>query len=464
MGGMGDARDVLADLWRDAGGLPACLQQVTLSGCDPVLPSSFRVGTAAQVSIAAAGLAAAQIHRSRGGQAQAVRVDMRHAAVEFKSERHFRVDNNAPPSLWDAIAGTYRCGDGRWVRIHTNFTHHRDGILAILECDNDRESVAAALGRWSAEDFEKVASERGTIASMLRSESEWDQHPQGSAVASEPLFGIDRIGDAPPEPRPWGARPLEGVRVLDLTRIIAGPVAGRTLAAHGADVLLVTAAHLPSVEPLVIDSGRGKRACHVDLRNAGGQDTLRELVAGADLFIQGYRPGAIAALGFSPQSVAAIRPGIIYVSLAAYGHSGPWAEKRGFDSILQTASGFNREEALRAGEDTPKPLPCQALDHASGYLMAFAAMMALARRMREGGSWHVRISLARTGRWIRDLGRLDAGFDGKAPEQSDIGDLLEDTESGFGSLRAVRHAAQLSHTPAGWSLPSVPLGTHVPEW
>ena len=172
----------------------------------------------------------------------------------------------------------------------------------------------------------------------------------------------------------------------------------------------------------------------------------------------------MGALGFSAEAVAEIRPGIIYVSLSAYGYAGPWAGRRGFDSIVQTASGFNAEEATAAGVDGPKPLPCQALDHASGYLMAFAAMKALIRRMREGGSWHVKVSLARTGRWIRELGRLDSGFDCEAPDHDDIGDLLEESASGFGRLRAVRHAAQLSETPARWSAPSVPLGTHAPQW
>lgn len=461
---MGDARTVLADLWQHAGGDSTALNDVSLGGQDPVLPSSFRVGTAAQVTIAAAGLAAAVVHRTRGGPTQQVSVDMRHAGIEFGSERYFRVDDGPAPTLWDAIAGTYCCGDGVWVRIHTNFAHHRDAILAILGCENDRLAVASALGQWTAEAFETEAAKRGTIASMMRSTAQWDQHPQGLALATEPLLSIERIGDAPPETPAVGTRPLENVRVLDLTGIIAGPVAGRTLAAHGGDVLLVTSEHLPCVAPLVIDTGRGKRSCHIELREPPGQGILRELTASADLFVQGYRPGAIAALGFSPATVAAIRPGIIYVSLSAYGYTGPWAARRGFDSIVQTASGFNTEEALWAGVEGPKPLPCQALDHASGYLMACGAMLALTKRMSEGGSWHVRVSLARTGQWIRELGRLDQGFECDTPRQDALGDLLEESASGFGRLQAIRHAAQLSATPARWSLPSVPLGTHPPQW
>ena len=180
--------------------------------------------------------------------------------------------------------------------------------------------------------------------------------------------------------------------------------------------------------------------------------------------MQGYRPGALAGRGFGPADVARLRPGIVYVSLSAYGHEGPWAARRGFDSLAQTATGFNAVEAEAAGVDGPKPLPAQALDHASGYLMAFGAMTALARRAREGGSWHVRVSLAQTGRWIRGLGRVEGGLACADPGLDDVRDRLEGTASGFGRLTAVRNSAELTRTPTHWSLPSVPLGTHEPAW
>ncbi len=209
----------------------------------------------------------------------------------------------------------------------------------------------------------------------LRTFAEWDAEPQGRALASLPLLAFERIGAAPAAPLGAHARPLGGVRVLDLTRVIAGPVCGRTLAAHGADVLLVTAAHLPAIAPLVIDTGRGKLSTAIDLRAPDGRERLAGLVRDADVVVQGYRPGGIAALGFGPAEAARLRPGIVYVSLSAYGHAGPWAGRRGFDSLVQTASGFNAAEAEAAGTpDRPKPLPCQILDHASGYLMAFGAI------------------------------------------------------------------------------------------
>ncbi|RKK01146.1 CoA transferase, partial [Teichococcus wenyumeiae] len=407
-------------------------------------------------------LAAASLHRQRGGPPQRVAVEMRHAAAEFRSERLFRVDGREAPELWDAIAGLYPTADG-WVRLHTNFPHHRDGALRLLGVENDRAAVARALLGWQARAFEDAAAEAGLCAAALRSFAEWDASPQGQAVADRPV-SITRIGDAPPQPLPAAARPLQGLRVLEMTRIIAGPVAGRALAAHGADVLLVTAPHLPAVAPLVIDTGRGKRSAQLDLRQPEGHAQLEALAREADVFLQSYRPGALAAHGFGPERLAALRPGIVHASLSAYGWDGPWQGRRGFDSLVQTASGFNRAEAEAAGDSKPRPLPAQALDHASGYLLAFGILAALHRRAAEGGSWQVRVSLAATGRWLRGLGRLEQGFSAPDPKREDLLDLLEETDSGFGRLSAVRHAARLEATPAFFARPSVPLGTDAAQW
>ena len=457
-------KQALADLWRLAGQPDAALQSIGFTGAEPVLPSSFAVGTAAQASIAAAALAAAELWRLRSGRKQRVSVDMRNAAIEFRSERYMRVAGKDRGEIWDKIAGLYRCGDGRWVRLHTNFPHHRDGVLKLLGCEYSREAVQRALDGWEGEKFETAAAQAGLVVTMTRSFAEWDAHPQGRAVAALPAFTIEKIGDAPPPPLPSGDRPLGGVRVLDLTRVIAGPVCGRTLAAHGADVLLVTAQHLPQMGPLVIDSGRGKLSTYIDLREPSGRERLAALTRDADIFVQGFRPGAVAGNGFSPAEAARLRPGIVYVSLCAYGHEGPWAGRRGFDSLVQNANGINHAEGEAAGAEQPKPLPCQAIDHGAGYLMAFGAMTALARRASEGGSWHVRVSLAQTGHWIRGLGRVAGGLACPEPGSDVLRDRLEENDSGFGRLTTVRHAAILSETPAHWARPSVPLGTHPPEW
>jgi crotonobetainyl-CoA:carnitine CoA-transferase CaiB-like acyl-CoA transferase len=461
---MQSPRKILSDIWTSAGGEIAALDTVTLTGEEPQLPSSFRVAAAAQASIAAAGLAAAQIWKLRSGQSQDVAVDMRHAVVECRSERYLRVDGKPPPPAWDAIAGIYRTRDQRFVRLHTNFRHHRDAVCKVLNCKPERDEVQAALMQWDGEAFETAAYAGGCVVALMRSYEEWSDLPHAKMLAALPPVVIEKIGKAAPKPWPAGNRPLEGLRVLDLSRVIAGPVAGRTLAVHGADVLLISGPDLPAIPWLTIDTGRGKLTSFVELKSEQGRDVLRDLLAQADIFSQGYRPRAIASLGFSPEEAARINPGIVYVSLSAYGHAGPWAERRGFDSLVQTAIGFNHAEGEAAGVDGPKELPAQMLDHATGYLMAFGAMMAKARQSREGGSWHVRISLAQTGRWLWNLGRVADGLKTEDLPGDAVRPFVEEMQSGFGPLRAVRHSAVLSKTPAFWARPAMPLGSHEPQW
>ena len=461
---MQSPREILADLWTLAGGDLAALDAVTLTGEEPQLPSSFRVAAAAQASIAAAGLAAAQIWKLRAEQSQNVAVDMRHAVVECRSERYLRVEGKPPPPAWDAIAGIYRTRDQRFVRLHTNFRHHRDAVCKVLNCKPERDEVQAVLMQWDGEAFETAAYAGGCVVALMRSHDEWSDLPHAKALAALPLISIEKIGDAAPKPWSAGDRPLEGVRVLDLSRVIAGPVAGRTLAVHGADVLLISGPDLPAIPWLTIDTGRGKLTSFAELKSEQGRGVLRDLLASADIFSQGYRPRALASLGFAPQDAARISPGIVYVSLSAYGHAGPWAERRGFDSLVQTATGFNHAEGLAAGVDGPKELPAQMLDHATGYLMAFGAMMARARQSVEGGSWHVRVSLAQTGRWLWNLGRVANGFKTEDLKADAIGSFVEEVPSGFGPLLSVSHSAVLSKTPAFWARPAMPLGSHPAKW
>jgi crotonobetainyl-CoA:carnitine CoA-transferase CaiB-like acyl-CoA transferase len=474
---MQSPREILRDIWTSAGGDPSALDTVTLTGDEPQLPSSFRVAAAAQASIAATGLAAAQVWKLRSGQSQDVAVDMRHAVVECRSERYLRVDGKPPPPTWDVIAGIYKTRDQRFVRLHTNFRYHRDAVCQVLNCRPERDDVQAALMQWDAEAFETAAYAAGGVVAMMRSHEEWSASPHARALAELPLLSIEKIGEAAPKPWPktwpktwtktWtegGDRPLAGVRVLDLSRVIAGPVAGRTLAAHGADVLLISGPDLPAIPWLTIDTGRGKLSSFVELKSEQGRDVFRGLLAQADIVSQGYRPKSIAALGFSPEEAAKINPGIIYISMSAYGHAGPWAERRGFDSLVQTSTGFNHAEGQAAGVEGPKELPAQMLDHATGYLMAFGAMIAKARQSREGGSWHVRVSLAQTGRWLWNLGRVADGFRTEDLKSEMVTPFIEEIPSGFGPLRSVKHSAVLSKTPAFWARPAMPLGSHPPQW
>jgi crotonobetainyl-CoA:carnitine CoA-transferase CaiB-like acyl-CoA transferase len=460
------AAAVLADIWRLAGLSPEVLPRATLTGAEPVLPSSFPVNTAAQASIAAAALAASEVWRERTGQVQTISVDMRDAAAECTG--WFSVDGRVP-DVWDKISGLYPCGaetaEPGWVRIHANFAHHRDGALKLLGLPageaTEKADVVRALRRWRANDFAEAAAQANLVVSALRSFAQWDAHPQNAAIAAMPLFSLERIGDAPPRPLPKldaDRKPLAGLRVLDLTRILAGPTCGRTLATYGADVMLVNSPHLPNVEA-IIDTSRGKLSAHVDLATEDGRQTLMRLARDAHVFVQGYRPGGLARRGFSPEALAQLNPGIVCVSLSAYGGVGPWAERRGFDSLVQTATGFNHAEGA-AFDGEPKALPMQILDYASGFLMAFGAQAALLRQAKEGGSWLVRVSLAQTAHWLRGLGRID----GTQAPRPDFKALLETYDSGYGKLVTFPHAAKFSRTRTDGMRPSMPPGSHAPAW
>ncbi|MDQ7975851.1 CoA transferase [Paraburkholderia sp. SARCC-3016] len=476
----------LDHLWTAAGCDAAALDAVSITGNDPALPSVFRVGTLAAATIAATGLAAAECHRLQtglqSGQRQRVHVDVRRALTAFRSERYLRVNDGPPLDMRNPIFGFFETRDGRWVQLHTNFPHHLEGVLKILGCANDRSSVAQAIRDRDGATLDQTLADAGLPAALIRTPREWAALEQAKAIANLPLFEIERIGDAPPQPIASSSRagagglaraaqaaqppdqPLSGVRVLDLSRIIAGPVAGRALASHGAQVLLVNGPHLPNIAPLVIDTGRGKRSATLDLREAAGRARLEALTRDADVFLQAYRPGALAARGFGPEALARLRPGIVCVSISAYGHTGPWATRRGFDSLVQSASGIAHTEAHAAGVDGPKHLPCQALDHGTGYLAAFGAMVALARRATEGGSWHVRLSLAQTGRWLQSLGQIEDGW--RVPEVNfdDVKHSLEAVDSPFGRVLGTPPAEQLSETPPRYGRPPVPIGTDDARW
>ena len=304
---------------------------------------------------------------------------------------------------------------------------------------------------------------------MVRTMEEWAQHPQAAAIASLPLMEIVRIGDSPPEELRGGDRPLSGIRVLDLTRVIAGPTCARTLAEHGADVLKITGAHLPSLGRQEYDTGHGKLSAHLDLREAKDTEILRGLVRDADVFSQGYRPGTLGSRGFSPEALAQLRPGIVVISLCAFSHAGPWASRRGFDTVIQTVSGItNRQGELFPGaQPGPQFYPVSAIDFLTGYLMAFGALVALARRTREGGSWLVRISLAQVGRWLVERGQVPVADLKDVPAQFTPAELARwsmTSDTPFGRLHHLAPALRLSETMPYWARTTVPLGHHQPVW
>jgi crotonobetainyl-CoA:carnitine CoA-transferase CaiB-like acyl-CoA transferase len=299
---------------------------------------------------------------------------------------------------------------------------------------------------------------------MIRTNEEWLQEPHGKILAAKPVVEIIKIGDSEPEPMPAGDRPLSGIKALDLTRILAGPITGRTLAEHGADVLMVSAPHLPQVWSYVADTSHGKRSCYLDLRDESEKQTLLDLVKTADVFSQGYRPDKINQMGLGPEALAEIRPGLVYVSINCYGADGPFSHRGGWEQIAQIMTGIAAEGVQSSSGYKPKTLPAAANDYITGYLGAYGTLLALARRAREGGSYHVRVSLCQTGMMIYDQGKV-----GTLPENlnlgmSDVDSLCMESDSHLGRIKHLAPVLSLSETRPYWALPTPKMGSNDPRW
>ena len=437
---------------------------------DPILPTPFRIGEAATASLAAIGLAISDLWQLRTGHGQEVKVDTRRATASLRSGRYMAMDGASVAGERNSVAGVYPAKNGRFSYLHCNFPNHRAAALGVLGVEEeDRELVRRAVSPWDALELEEAIIAAGGAGGMARSMEEWAQHPQAAAIASLPLLEIEKIADSPPQPLPEGPRPLSGLRVLDLTRVLAGPTCARTLAEHGADVLKITAAHLPSSAAQEDDTGHGKLSARLDLREERDVETLLGLVRDGDVFSQGYRPGALARRGLSPEDLAKVRPGIVYVSLSAFGRAGPWATRRGFDTVVQTVSGITSRqgELFPGSEPGPQFYPVSAIDYLTGYLMAFGTLVALARRVREGGSWLVRVSLAQTGRWLVDRGQVpESQLQGVpcefTPEEIEHWTTTSDVPRG--RLHHLAPVLEFSESQPYWARPTVPLGYHDPVW
>jgi len=443
---------------------------VEISGAlDPILPTPFRITETAVASLAAVGLAASDLWELRTGRRQSTAIDTRRATASLRSGTYLNMDGTPVPNGRNEVMGTYPAKNGRWSYLHCNFPNHRAAALSVLGVPENREAVRKAVAQWDALELEEAIIAAKGAGGMVRTMDEWARHPQGIAVASLPLMEIVKIGESPAEPLPKGDRPLSGVRVLDLTRVIAGPTCARTLAEHGADVLKITGAHLPSLGRQEYDTGHGKLSAHLDLREAKDVETLRGLVRKADVFSQGYRPGTLGSRGFSPEALAELRPGIVVVSLCAFSHAGPWASRRGFDTVIQTVSGITHRqgEVFPGAQPGPQFYPVSAIDFLTGYLMAFGAMVALNRRAREGGSWLVRISLAQVGHWLVQRGQVPVAELKDVQKEFTPVELASWTmvsETPVGRLKHLAPVLQLSETPPRWDRPTVPLGYHQPVW
>lgn len=449
----------LQECWASLGGNARLLDACSFGGSGDLI-SAFRVTDLATGVIGAAGLAAAELVQATTGRLPAVHVDRRMASLWFGTS--LRPLGWPLPPQWDAVAGNYRARD-RWIRLHTNAPHHRDAALAVLGCAANPEAVADAVSRWDANALEDAVVAGGGCAAVMYSQQEWAAHPQGKAVASEPLLHVHtetRVATRGWQPAP--DRPLRGIRVLDLTRILAGPIATRFLAGLGADVLRIDPYgwEEPNTVPEVV---LGKRCARLNLKDAADLDTLQALLRGADIVVHGYRSDALARLGLDAARRRELNPALIDVSLDAYGWSGAWRGRRGFDSLIQMSTGIAEAGMQAAHGDEPVNLPVQAIDHATGYLMAAAAIRGLTQRTMHGAGTEFRASLARTAAVLQ-----------RRPEPiSEVVEIAAETphdraghveQTSWGPAARLLPPVQIEGAPLAWRFPACALGTYQPEW
>ncbi|GGU74093.1 CoA transferase [Streptomyces albospinus] len=460
--------------WAALAGDPVLTERIAYGGPPGLLPARLPVMDLARATVAVCALAAAELAAQRdGGALPAVRVDDGAVATAFVSERHLRIDGRAP-SVFAPLSRFWRTADG-WVRTHANYPHHRArllGALGLPETAGPTEVETVVAGR-TAEDVEEAVYAAGGLAVAARTPEEWVAHAQGIATARLPLLTRETLGGGtPPRPLPAlsgaPALPAAGLRVLDLTRVIAGPVATRTLALLGADVLRIDAPQVPESQDAHSDTGFGKRSTTLDLGSRSGRASFEALLADAHVVVTGYRPGSLDRFGLAPEALAERRPGLVVARLSAWGEDGTWGARRGFDSLVQVATGIAAIEADADGH--PGALPAQALDHGTGYLLAAAVLRSLTEQSRTGGAHLATFALARTARWLmQDLG---GGPDGHAaptgtaasPTGYDPDHYLRETDSPVGRLRHAVPPVAFVGGPANWATPPGRWGVDAPVW
>ncbi len=449
-----------------AAGVSFAHQDVRWRAGRVALQSRFRAAEGAAAALAAGACVANDIAMSRGQQHGAVSVSTRHAEASLTSFAYLRFADaerapalRVPPEQRTAAAGFFQTADDRWVYLHSGFPHNTAGMLRLLGTEDDRAGVTAAVRAKSAPQLENEIAAAGLCGAMVRSPAEWDGSVAGEVLNTRPGVDVVQIGDSAPEPFPAnGERPLEGINVLDLTRILAGPTCARTLASYGAQALRIGAEHLPSIPLFVADTGFGKRAAFLNLTDAHDRQRLMSLLRKADVFSQGYRTGAMERHGLGPIDVAAARPGIVYVSINCYGHEGPWRVRPGWEQLAQTVTGMAAVHGDDVADGAPTLLPAAVNDYTTGYLAAFGALTALQRRAEHGGSYWVRVSLARTGVWVRGLG-LHKAPEASPPSTTEIARMSAEIDTAWSRCHYLRPAVAIEGQHVGWQQPPVPLGS-----
>jgi hypothetical protein len=436
---------------------PAALR---VTGAPGHLPSRFPVEEAAIACVGAALLAAAGLARRQGARGSDLEVDRAHVAAAVRSEALFRRGDGAAGPGFAPLSRFWRTADG-WLRTHANYPWHRAALLQVLGVPENPDAVAAALAERHAHEVEEGLFAAGGVAAAVRSLDAWRQHPQGRALASEPLIARRTLDEARPRERMAADLPLRGVRVLDLTRVIAGPVCTRFLGALGADVLRIDTPHLPDLPQGTADTLLGKRSALLDLAAPGGLEALHGLLDGADVLVHGYRPDSLDRFGLGFEALAGRHPGLVAVYLDAWGHDGPWSSRRGFDSIVQAASGIAVGESPDA--ERPGALPCQLLDHGTGYLAAAAALDGLRRQAELGGTHGRWLSLARTARWLANAPAAPVATVPGAPEPGQPSWMVGLASAG-GPVSAVAPPGAIDGRPLRWPDRLTDYGADPPEW
>lgn len=448
-------------VWSAVGGRPSALDQLEVTGSRRVLASVYDVTGLATGATAAVGLAVAELVAARtGASAPRVGVEARRATAAFVAERLFRPDGWQIAGLWDSIGGDHLAADG-WVRIHTNYPWHREAALRALDVapDGDHAAMARAVAGHPAAAVEAAVVAAGGCAAAMRSEAAWVEHPHGRIARSEPALRIGPTTES--DHRPLGAAApgtgaLQGITVVDLTRVIAGPVCTRLLAAHGASVTRIDPPGFPEVPALLPETTLGKRRVALDLRSPGGRRQLEGLIGDADVVVHGLRPGALDALGLGRERLRDLRPDLIVASLDAYGWDGPWARRRGFDSLVQMSVGIAHAGAEATGSDRPVPLPAQALDHGAGHLLAAGILLALAERTATGGVRDVATSLVGVANLLTSMPDPE-GIHADPPRWGDADVERRTTE--WGPARGVPAPTDVAGWPGRWEIPAGPLAS-----
>jgi crotonobetainyl-CoA:carnitine CoA-transferase CaiB-like acyl-CoA transferase len=449
-------RTIASQLWDHLGGEPGAIDSIQFTGPAAVLPSFYDVTGLATAAVGVATLAAATVASARTGSARPeVSVDSLHAAAAYLGERLLAPAGWELGRLWEPIAGDYQAADG-WIRLHTNYEYHRRAALQVLRVDPDGARVAEAVRSWPAEALQEAIVGEGGCAAAMHDAAAWTSHRHGRHAILEPAVAIDVRAGGAPTVLEGASRPLAGVRVLDLTRVIAGPVCTGFLAAHGAEVLRIDPPGFVEVPALVPYVTAGKRCASLDLRSNSGRAIFEGLVSEADVLVHGLRPGALAGLGFPSEVLDRLRPGLIVAALDAYGWTGPWAGRRGYDSLVQMSCGA----AAAGGDDRPRPLPAQALDHTSGYLLASAVCLGLSARIRGRSRLSARVSLVGVANVLMSRPRLT--LDLGPPEWPDS--IFEEASTEWGAIRRVRCPGRIAGSEPSWSIPPGPLGRHPAAW